>query len=100
MKPTAQLLILLALTAASQAIKGSIQDKLSEIKGLSQIQSEAECVEIGNCSLSAMPPLVLNCPCNITGTIPPVAGTSETQVYSNQVNVAQGQTVNQIPNTA
>lgn len=41
MKPTAQLLILLALTAASQAIKGSIQDKLSEIKGLSQIQSEA-----------------------------------------------------------
>jgi hypothetical protein len=81
MKTIQQALLLLALVSCTMAINGSIKDKLSEIKNLVEISSEAACpdLSIDNCTLGELPPLALPaCPCNMSGTLPPISGTSNT----------------------
>lgn len=76
MKRTAQLLVISALLSYSMAVTGSIKERLSQINtGNNLVELEAEQgndLALANCTLGAMPPLTLNCPCTLSVPTPVV----------------------------
>jgi hypothetical protein len=94
---TTSILVLSCLLYSTIAVTGSIKSKLSQISS----QAEVDQMSVGNCTLGALaPPNLGFFSCNASEGLPAPQGSAEFNTFNQQANVAQGQVITQVPNTA
>jgi len=98
MKKVTQIAVIASLAAFSYGLNGSIMKRLNEINSVNLAQTEQ--IAIGNCSLGELPePSLGFCDCELIIPTPGGSGAAQSTVYSQQTNIASGQTITQVPNS-